>query len=75
MRVYEIVDSGGNVVARQEMDTSMAPVLGLGQHARLYSIGGQLITEADKHFIGPDAEPLPLQLTTQAGAAEIASKG
>lgn len=74
MRVYEIVDAGGNVVDRQEMETSMAPVLMTGQHARLVEAGGHKITEADKHFIGPDAEPLPLELTTVKGAEDIAAQ-
>ena len=74
MRVYEIVDAGGNVVDRQEMETSMAPVLMTGQHARLVEAGGHKITEADKHFIGPDAEPMPEELTTEEGAAQIAEQ-
>ena len=74
MRVYEILDANGSVVGRQEMETSMAPVLGAGQHARLVEVGGHKITTADKHMIGPDAEPMPEKLTTVEGAAELAKQ-
>lgn len=74
MRVYEIVDAGGSVVGRQEMETSMAPFLMAGQHARLVEVGGHKITEADKHFIGSDAEPMPMELTTEEGAAALAKQ-